>query len=100
MPEGEGIISAVFRAEHRFRQYRPLRACSDSVEKPSFIDTEHRVAALMDACAELRGELSAVRDAVFFGESTSIRALFHAVHDAAPADAPVLITGEIGVGKT
>ena len=54
----------------------------------------------MDECAGLRGELSFVRAAAFCGESTSIRALCRAVHDAAPADIPVLITGEVGVGKT
>ena len=55
----------------------------------------------MYECAELRGEqLSSLRAAAFFGESTSIRALLRAVHDAAAADAPVLITGEVGAGKT
>src|SRR6188768_3997666 len=74
---------------------------SNSVERSSFIDTERRLATLMYECAELRGEqLSSVRAAAFFGESTSIRALLRAVHDAAAADAPVLITGEVGAGKT
>jgi DNA-binding NtrC family response regulator len=69
-------------------------------EETSFIDAERRLAELMDERAELREELSAVRAGNLVGESTSMCTLFRAVYNAAPGDAPVLITGEVGVGKT
>jgi DNA-binding NtrC family response regulator len=69
-------------------------------EDTSIVDAERRVAALMNECADLREELSVLRDTDIVGESASMLALSRSVYDAARVDDPVLITGEVGVGKT
>jgi DNA-binding NtrC family response regulator len=66
----------------------------------SIAEVDRRIAALEDERAELVAELSALRGLAFCGKSTALRALLRSVYDAALATTPVLVTGEVGVGKT